>query len=166
MPPGSGFPPHIHSREEELFLVLEKAKRHSKSMNRLSVKAHSSTCRLEASTVFRNESIKTARLLISLAPAGLEKMFFGAETPLDNNADTAPPHNLTTNRQSVCSIDRDHHVSADLFPGQTVQRPRSSYYQRQTWHFSRWLGCERSRPGTIKHAPIEPLLARHHLLYD
>ena len=40
---------------------------------------------------FRNESDKTARLLISLAPAGLEEMFSEVGTPLADDAETAPP---------------------------------------------------------------------------
>lgn len=40
---------------------------------------------------FKNKSDKTARLLISLAPAGLEDMFFEVGTPLDDDATTAPP---------------------------------------------------------------------------
>jgi hypothetical protein len=40
---------------------------------------------------FKNESKKTARLLISIAPAGLEEMFFEVGTPLDDDAMKAPP---------------------------------------------------------------------------
>jgi hypothetical protein len=40
---------------------------------------------------FKNESDKTARLLISIAPAGLEQMFFEVGQPLADDAETAPP---------------------------------------------------------------------------
>ena len=40
---------------------------------------------------FKNESDKTARLLISVAPAGLEQMFFEVGQPLDDDSDVAPP---------------------------------------------------------------------------
>ena len=40
---------------------------------------------------FRNESNKATRLLISVAPAGLEKMFFEVGQPLADDANTAPP---------------------------------------------------------------------------
>jgi uncharacterized cupin superfamily protein len=40
---------------------------------------------------FKNESDKTARMLISVAPAGLEQMFFEVGQPLADNATTAPP---------------------------------------------------------------------------
>ena|SRR5579864_5884232 len=40
---------------------------------------------------FKNESNKPAKMLISLAPAGLEKMFFEVGVPLPEGATTAPP---------------------------------------------------------------------------
>lgn len=39
----------------------------------------------------RDASDKTARLLISVAPAGLEQMFFEVGQPLAADAETAPP---------------------------------------------------------------------------
>ena len=38
---------------------------------------------------FKNESTKPARMLISVAPAGLEKMFFEVGVPLAEGATTA-----------------------------------------------------------------------------
>lgn len=40
---------------------------------------------------FKNESDKTARMLISVAPAGLEKMFFEFGVPLPEGSTTALP---------------------------------------------------------------------------
>ena len=40
---------------------------------------------------FKNESGEPARMLISVAPAGLEKMFFEVGVPLAEGATTAPP---------------------------------------------------------------------------
>jgi len=40
---------------------------------------------------FKNESSKLARLLISVAPAGLEQMFFEVGQPVPAGATTAPP---------------------------------------------------------------------------
>ena len=40
---------------------------------------------------FKNESNKTARLPISTAPSGLEKMFFEVGQPLADDAEIAPP---------------------------------------------------------------------------
>jgi hypothetical protein len=40
---------------------------------------------------FKNESGRPAKMLISIAPAGLEKMFFEFCVPLAEGATTAPP---------------------------------------------------------------------------
>ena len=40
---------------------------------------------------FKNESQQTARMLISVAPAGLEEMFLEVGQPLESDAETAPP---------------------------------------------------------------------------
>jgi hypothetical protein len=40
---------------------------------------------------FKNETARPARMLISVAPAGLEKMFFEVGVPLDSGATTALP---------------------------------------------------------------------------
>ena len=40
---------------------------------------------------FKNESDRPARVLISVAPAGLEQMFFEVGVPLAEGTTTAPP---------------------------------------------------------------------------
>jgi hypothetical protein len=40
---------------------------------------------------FKNESGQPARMLISVAPAGLERMFFEVGQPVPEGARTAPP---------------------------------------------------------------------------
>jgi hypothetical protein len=40
---------------------------------------------------FRNESSQLAKMLISVAPAGLEQMFFEIGVPLAEGATSAPP---------------------------------------------------------------------------
>ena len=40
---------------------------------------------------FKNESGEPAKMLISVAPAGLEKLFFEVGVPLAEGATTAPP---------------------------------------------------------------------------
>lgn len=92
VPPGSGPPPHTHSREEESFLVLEGEVTFQLGDKRflagqgtfLNMPVGSQHC-------FKNESDKTARLLISLAPAGLEEMFLEVGQPLPDDAQAAPP---------------------------------------------------------------------------
>lgn len=92
VPPGSGPPPHIHSREEESFLVLEGEMTFLLGDKRI-VANEGTFLNMPVGSLhcFRNESNKTARLLISVAPAGLEKMFFEVGQPLAADATAAPP---------------------------------------------------------------------------
>ena len=92
VPPGSGPPPHIHSREEESFLVLEGEMTFQLGDDRF-VAGEGTFLNMPVGSLhcFKNESDKTARLLISIAPAGLEVMFFEVGTPLEDDETAAPP---------------------------------------------------------------------------
>jgi uncharacterized cupin superfamily protein len=89
VPPGSGQPPHVHSREEELFLVLEGEMTFHLDDDRI-IAGEGTFPNMPVGSLhcFKNESGKTARLLISIAPAGLEKMFFEVGLPLAGDAFT------------------------------------------------------------------------------
>ncbi|MCA9024381.1 MAG: quercetin 2,3-dioxygenase [Planctomycetaceae bacterium] len=95
VPPGSGPPPHIHSREEESFLVLEGEMTFQLGEERI-VAGEGTFLNMPVGSLhcFKNESDQTARLLISVAPAGLEKMFFEVGQPLADDVETAPPPSL------------------------------------------------------------------------
>jgi len=92
VPPGGGPPPHIHSREVEAFFMLE-----GELAIYLGEKRHAANAGTFANVpigmlhYFRNESKKPVRLLITLAPAGLEKMFFEVGQPVAPGATSAPP---------------------------------------------------------------------------
>ena len=92
VPPGSGPPPHIHSREEESFLVLEGEMTFQLGEDRI-VAGEGTFLNMPVGSLhcFKNESNKTARLLNAVAPAGLEQMFFEVGQPLADDAETAPP---------------------------------------------------------------------------
>lgn len=92
VPPGSGPPPHIHSREEESFLVLEGEMTFQLGDQRI-IASEGTFLNMPVGSLhcFKNESDKTARLLISIAPAGLEKMFFEVGQPLADDEETASP---------------------------------------------------------------------------
>lgn len=92
VPPGSGPPPHVHSREEESFLVLEGEMTFHLGEERI-VASEGTFLNMPVGSLhcFKNESDKTARLLITVAPAGLEKMFFEVGQPLADDAEAAPP---------------------------------------------------------------------------
>ena len=88
--PSGGPPPHTHSREEESFYVLEGEINFSIGNRRLALSAGmfaNMPAGVEHS--FRNESGKPARMLISIAPAGLEKMFFEVGIPVPPGTATA-----------------------------------------------------------------------------
>ena len=92
MPPGGGPPPHTHSREEESFYVLEGEITFTVNGERL-VAGPGTFANMPIGSLhaFRNESDRTARMLISVAPAGLEEMFFEVGTPLPSGSTTALP---------------------------------------------------------------------------
>src|ERR1041384_5670168 len=92
VPPGGGPPPHVHSREEEGFYVLEGEITFTVNGERV-VATAGTFANMPVGTPhsFKNESDKPARMLISVAPAGLEKMFFEVGVPLAEGATTALP---------------------------------------------------------------------------
>ncbi|MBX9581485.1 MAG: cupin domain-containing protein [Gemmataceae bacterium] len=92
VPPGSGPPPHVHSREEEGFYVLEGEITFTVDGERVVAKAGTfANMPVGTPHSFKNESGRPARLLISVAPAGLEQMFFEVGLPLAEGATTASP---------------------------------------------------------------------------
>jgi quercetin dioxygenase-like cupin family protein len=92
VPPGGGPPPHVHSGEEESFYILE-----GEITFTIDSKPLIATAGVFANMPvgmphsFKNESSKPARMLISVAPAGLERMFFEFGVPLAEGATTALP---------------------------------------------------------------------------
>src|SRR5580765_454213 len=92
VPPGGGPPPHVHSREEEGFYVLEGEITFQIGEKRI-VATAGMFANMPVGTPhsFKNESGHTARMLISVAPAGLERMFFEVGVPVAQGATNAPP---------------------------------------------------------------------------
>ena len=92
VPPGGGPPPHVHSREEEGFYVLEGEITFQFGVERF-VAGTGTFANMPVGTPhsFKNEGSKPARMLISVAPAGLEQMFFEVGVPRAEGATTALP---------------------------------------------------------------------------
>src|SRR2546422_8453582 len=92
VPPGGGPPQHVHSREEEGFYILE-----GEITFTIDGKPAVATAGMFANMPvgtphsFKNESGKPTRMLISVAPAGLEQMFFEVGVPVPPGATTAAP---------------------------------------------------------------------------
>jgi quercetin dioxygenase-like cupin family protein len=90
--PGGGPPLHVHSREEEGFYVLEGEIVFTINGERV-VASAGTFANVPVGTLhsFKNESAAPARMLISVAPAGLEQMFFEVGVPLAEGATTTLP---------------------------------------------------------------------------
>jgi mannose-6-phosphate isomerase-like protein (cupin superfamily) len=92
VPPGGGPPPHVHSREEEGFYILE-----GEIILQIGDERVVATAGMFANMPvgtphsFKNESNRPAKMLISVAPAGLEQMFFEVGVPVAQAATTASP---------------------------------------------------------------------------
>jgi quercetin dioxygenase-like cupin family protein len=92
VPPGGGPPPHVHSREEEGFYILEGEITLQVGDKRLMASAGMfANMPVGTPHSFKNEGGKPARMLISIAPAGLEEMFFEVGVPVSQEATTAAP---------------------------------------------------------------------------
>jgi quercetin dioxygenase-like cupin family protein len=90
--PGGGPPPHIHSREEESFLILEGEITFTVNGERIVATAGTfANMPVGSLHSFKNATDKTARMIISVAPAGLEKMFFEVGVPMKLGETPPPP---------------------------------------------------------------------------
>lgn len=92
VPPGGGPPPHVHSREEEAFYILEGEITFTVNGEKV-VALAGMFANMPVGTPhsFKNESDQPAKMLISVAPAGLEKLFMEVGVPLTDGATTALP---------------------------------------------------------------------------
>ena len=92
VPPGGGPPPHVHSREEEGFYILEGEITFQIGEDRVVAKAGMfANMPVGTPPSFKNDSDKPAKMIISIAPAGLEKMFFEFGVPLLAGSTTGLP---------------------------------------------------------------------------
>lgn len=92
VPPGGGPPPHIHSREEEAFFILEGEITFHVGERRFTAgPGMFANIPIGVLHAFRNESDRPARMLITVAPAGLEKMFLEVGKPMPAGTSVAPP---------------------------------------------------------------------------
>ncbi|QDU38080.1 Quercetin 2,3-dioxygenase [Maioricimonas rarisocia] len=92
VPPGGGPPPHTHSREVEFFQILEgEVTLLVGDETIVAGPGHFVHMPIGTRHAFRNESETTARMLIGVAPAGIEEMFFEVGVPLDSPDETPQP---------------------------------------------------------------------------
>jgi quercetin dioxygenase-like cupin family protein len=90
--PGGGPPPHVHSREEECFYILDGEITLGAGNDRI-VATAGTFINLPTGMPhsFKNESDKPAKMLITVAPAGFEEMFFEVGAPLAEGSTIALP---------------------------------------------------------------------------
>lgn len=89
--PGGGPPPHIHSRELEAFYILEgEITFQINDQQVVATAGMFANIPIGCLHSFRNNTDKPAKMIISVAPAGLEKMFVEVGQPLEAGATTAP----------------------------------------------------------------------------
>jgi mannose-6-phosphate isomerase-like protein (cupin superfamily) len=92
VPPGGGPPPHVHSREEEGFYILEgEVTVHIGEERVVATAGMFANMPVGTPHSFKNETDRPAKMLISVAPAGLEQMFFEVGVPLAQGTTTAAP---------------------------------------------------------------------------
>jgi quercetin dioxygenase-like cupin family protein len=93
VPPGGGPPPHVHGREEEGFYVLDGEVTFRSGEETVTAGPGAFlNMPIGVAHSFKNESDRPARMIITVAPAGLERMFFevGVELP-EGSTDALPP---------------------------------------------------------------------------
>jgi quercetin dioxygenase-like cupin family protein len=92
VPPGGGPPPHVHSRENEGFYILEGEITFQIGEERVVATAGTfANMPIGTPHSFKNESDRTDKVLITIAPAGLEEMFFETGLVVPQGATTAQP---------------------------------------------------------------------------
>jgi quercetin dioxygenase-like cupin family protein len=92
VPPGGGPPLHVHANEVEGFYVLEGEITIQLGEERIVAGAGTfANAPMGTAHSFKNESGKTAKMLILVAPAGLEQMFFEVGAILPEGANTPVP---------------------------------------------------------------------------
>jgi mannose-6-phosphate isomerase-like protein (cupin superfamily) len=92
VPPGGGPPPHVHTREEEGFYVIEgEVLIHVEGQQVRATAGSFVNMPVGSTHWFRNESDRPARMLILAAPGGLEAMFRKMGVPVSDTAAPFPP---------------------------------------------------------------------------
>jgi quercetin dioxygenase-like cupin family protein len=92
VPPGGGPPPHIHSREDEAFYLLEGELAFHVDGRDFTAGAGTWITLAKGSLHgFRNTGTATAKMLVVVSPAGLERMFAEVGVPATDKTAAPPP---------------------------------------------------------------------------
>jgi mannose-6-phosphate isomerase-like protein (cupin superfamily) len=115
VPPGGGPPPDVHSREEEGFYILDGEITIVVGDERLLATA-GTFANMPVGTLhsFKNETDRPARMLISVAPAGLEQMFLELGQPVVEGAPTAVPSPTREELENLLTVARRYGIEVKL----------------------------------------------------
>ena len=92
VPPAGGPPSHVHSREEEGFYIVEgEITLQVDDKQMIATAGMFANMPIGVPHSFKNESNKPAKMLIIVAPAGLEQMFFEVGVPVAEGSTAALP---------------------------------------------------------------------------
>jgi len=92
VPPGSGPPPHLHHREDEVFLVIDGDFEFTVAgVARRVGTGEAVFARRKVPHHFKNVGATPGRMIITVTPAGLENFFAEIGTPLQNRQQAPMP---------------------------------------------------------------------------
>lgn len=91
IPPGGGPPPHVHTREDETFYILEGEMTFMRDESTITA-GPGDMVHMPRGTkhAFRNNSDQQVRMLFSCTPSGLDAMFLEVGVPLQPGDPPAP----------------------------------------------------------------------------
>jgi quercetin dioxygenase-like cupin family protein len=94
VPPGGGPPPHVHTREDETFYILEGEIEFRLGDDTVTAGA-GDFVNVPRGTVhnFLNAGSETARMILTFTPAGMEHFFLETLDPAPNGATEVPAGN-------------------------------------------------------------------------
>ena len=92
VPPGGGPPPHIHNREDEALYILEgECKVQIDEETFVATAGDSVTLPLGSKHCFKNQGSEPMRMLLTFAPAGIERFFEEVFERVEDRAAPVPP---------------------------------------------------------------------------
>lgn len=117
VPPGGGPPPHRHTREEEGFYVVEGEVTIVVDGRRVTATAGSFVNMPVGSTHwFKNETSRPAKLLVLVAPGGMEGMFRITGRPVADQREPIAPMSVEEKERLVVTAPQ-YGIELQLPPG-------------------------------------------------
>ena len=115
--PGGGPPPHVHSREEEAFYLLDGEITFMIDGKSVTLSSGmSANIPIGVLHAFKNETEKPAKMLITVAPAGLEQMFLAVGVPVTPGQTMAPSPPTIEDIEKLLSIAAQFGIEIRILP--------------------------------------------------